>query len=142
MKKRKYRKLLNEKKGDGSDTLYPTIIRTIVYIVFFGLISFFVYKSAMGALVYEQAYAKDIGLLLDKARLGTTITYDVSKGIGIAKENEVLASNIVHVNSDEGYVDVRLSSHGGYRYYFFTNYDVESRIDETTKKLTLIINEK
>ena len=142
MKKRGHENFIDSKKGEGSDTLYPTIIRVIVYILFFSLISFFVFKSATGALVYEQAYAKDIALLLDKARPGTTITYDISKGIDIAGKNEVLIDNIVLINSDEGYVDVRLTSHGGYRYYFFSDYIAEKSFDPATNKLIITIKEK
>ncbi len=136
------RNVFKNKKGEGDEILYPLIIRIIAYIVFFSVISIFVYKSASGALVYEQSYAKDIALLLDKSKSGTTITYDISKGIEIGQKNGKLGQNIIDINSQEGYVDVRLSTRGGYRYYFFSNYNIEKIINEETKTLTLIVREK
>ncbi len=140
MKKR--RSLIVDKSGEIGDTMYPVIIRALVYLLFFSAILYFVYKSATGALVYEQAYAKEIGLMLDKARPGTTFSIDFEKALEVAEKNDALVERIVEINSELGYVKIRLANEGGYEFRFFNNYKIENEIDEENKRLIIRVVEE
>jgi len=126
-----------DKRAD--EILFPVIIRIVVYVVFFGLLLLFVYNSSTGAVVYEQAYAKQIGLMIDKAEPASQITIDFSDGIVVAKENKITSrENLVSVK--DNIVFVKLSNNGGYKFRYFSDYDVDSYFSDNN--LIININEK
>jgi hypothetical protein len=57
----------------------------VLNILFFALLLVFIIKSSNGALVYEQAYAKEIAIIIDKANPNTEVTMDIKKGIEFFK---------------------------------------------------------
>jgi hypothetical protein len=119
------------KKGD---TLVLESVIFIVLNIFFvmGLL-YFVSRSASGAVVYEEAYAKQIALLVDNARPGDTIVLNMENGVNVANENGRNRAEIAKKK-----IFVGLGSQGGYEIGYFTGYNISiiKNLDSDTK-LTL-----
>tara|TARA_Y100000310_G_scaffold333757_1_gene411950 strand:+ start:1067 stop:1513 length:447 start_codon:yes stop_codon:yes gene_type:complete len=132
---------LNNKKSES--LIYPTVIFIILNILFFSILLLFVFKSSSGALIYEQVYAKQIALMIDRAKPDMEISMDFSEGIKIAEKNKLSGERlkkIVEITSEENKVTVSLSHKGGYNFKYFSDYDVG--LDFKENKLILDIKEK
>ena len=120
------------------------VIEQVIFIalnlVFFGLLLFFVFRVGAGAVVLEQAYAKEIALLIDKAEPKATYILDLEKGVKIAEKRGYEVDKIVRVNMNRNEVIVQLDENGGYRYEYFTDYGVKVRMNGN--KLILNIDKK
>lgn len=117
------RGLLLNKKG-SEDILFPIVIRIILIGLFFGMFLLFVHYKSTGASVFEQAYSKQIALLIDSAKPSSTIVIDFKDGIAIAEKNKILKENTVVISNNQ--VIVKLYSRGGYAFKFFSDYEVHS----------------
>ena len=123
------------KKG-GQDVMYPIIIFVILNLIFFSILLLFVQKSSTGALVYEQAYAKQIALLIDRAEPSTRIVLDFKEGIEIAGKNNLASrENLVSKSNNE--VIVKLSEKGGYGFRYFSSHDFDFSFEEDNLVITV-----
>ena len=120
-------KIKFNKKADTS-ILEQVIFFTLNIAVFVILIAF-VIRSASGALVYEQAYSKQIALLLDQAKPGTTIVFDMRNGADIAKKAGKNIDQIVIIDKTTREVSVALTNKGGYKYKYYSNLELSTKID-------------
>lgn len=118
------------------DYLIPEMVIFIVLnLAFFVILSLFIIKSATGAIVYEQVYAKQIALLIDSAKPDMDITFDMSNAIEIARENkfnndktklsEDILKQIVKFDKSNNAIIVSLASGGGYSYKYFSADSIE-----------------
>jgi len=129
-----------DKRGEADSPIFGTVIFTILNLAFFILLLTFVWRSANGAAVYEEIYAKQIALAIDKAKPGTQIVINVDKGLQIADKNRQPRSEIFKIDSDKGQVAVSLSEgKGGYEMSYFNNYGI---ITEINNEGNLIITVK
>jgi hypothetical protein len=126
------------KNKRGVEFVFGEAIFIILNILFISLLIIFVYKSSTGQVVYEQAYAKQIALMIDSAKPGMVISYDISKGMGVAEKDKKI-SEVLKINSESNYVLVSLGK-GGYKQGFFTNYKISSRTEGS--KIILEFSEK
>lgn len=98
------------------------IARNIVFIVLtaavFGLLFMFVARAGSNVGFYEQAYAKQIALLIDSAKPGTNITMDVSKLVSLAKKNG-LKEKLIDIKPNTKEITVRVRDGKGYTYKHF-----------------------
>lgn len=111
------------KKNKRGEILFPTFIFIVLNLIFFLSLLVFVSKASTGTLVYEQAYAKEIALMLDNAKPGMQIKIDFENGLKVAEKNNYAAGKLVEIK--DNFVIVRLGSNGGYKFGFFTNYDAD-----------------
>ena len=133
---------LKDKKGE--EVLTPIIIFVILNLAFFSILFVFLAKSTTGALVYEEAYAKQIAMLIDAAEPepSTVIWINFQKGVEIAKDNNLNLDNLVYIDNDENQVIVNLGkTKGGYGVRFFSDYDI-SFYREGNKQYIVINKEK
>ncbi len=116
------RKWFFNKKGD---TLVLESVIFIVLNIFFvmGLL-YFVSRSASGAAVYEEAYAKQIALLVDNSKPGNTIVLNMENAVNVAGENGRNRADIVRIDDMKKQIFVGLGSQGGYQIGYFTGYNV------------------
>ena len=110
-----------------------TVIFIILNIAFIMILFTFVSRSGEGSLVYEQAYAKQIGLLLDGARPGTIIYMGVEKGVEIAKENGKNPEEIFRIGN--GTVNVDLAGRQGYNFNYFGNQKINAKLEGVFLKI-------
>lgn len=125
-----------DKKAEN--LIFPTVIFIILNAIFFGILLLFIFKSSGGALIYEQAYTKQIALLMDKAKPSTIIKLNMEKGKEIAEKNSIDEERIVEINHN--FVKVRLGNGGGYCFRYFSDYDINYYFDK--EFLIIVIDEK
>lgn len=111
------------KRGEEG-IIYPVVIFVILNLIFISSLLIFVDRSSRGTAIYEQAYAKQIVLLINGAQAGTEIILDFEKAIEIAEKNEIYSKKELVQNSNNE-ISVILSKKGGYSYKFFSNKNVE-----------------
>lgn len=131
------RSLLFNKKGE--DVVISPAVFLIINIIVFSALLGFIYRSSSGALIYEQVYAKEIGLLIDKAKPGTEIYFNFDKGFEIAKKTNFPISNVVIIDNEKNTVRVSLASGGGYSYKFFSKNNVDINFKEADNQILLVI---
>ena len=130
-------KLIFFKKNKRGDNPLPEQIMFIsLNIIFFGAMLAFIIKSGTGAYTYEEAYSKQIALLIDNAKQNTTIVLNINDGVNIAKKNGK-SIDIVKIDKENNEVQVSLDNRGGYKFKFFNDINVNTSIDGGN--LTLII---
>jgi len=105
--------------------LIENVVFIILNVLFLSILILFLMRQGSGAIVLEQAYSKQIAMIVDSARSGMVIEMDMEKGKKLAEDNGVDFSNSVRITGN--IVAVRLSSKGGYTYAFFNNVNVDSR---------------
>ena len=129
-----------DKRGEADSPIFGTVIFTILNLAFFILLLAFVWRSANGAAVYEEIYAKQIALAIDKSKPGTQIVINVDKGLQIADKNKQPRGEIFKIDSDKSRVIVSLSEgKGGYEMSYFNGYNV---ITEVNNEGNLIVTVK
>ena len=118
------KRLLNKK---GEEVLTPIIIFLVLNVLFFAILFAFSYKASTGALVYEQAYAKEIAMLIDSAEPSpsTVIRVNFEDGFRIAKSSSLNQESLLKIDDVTNQVIVNLGrSKGGYAVKYFSDYDV------------------
>jgi hypothetical protein len=133
------------KKNRKGTLLLENVIYIILNAVFLFALALFLIKQGSGAIVLEQAYSKEIALIVDSAQPVMLIKIDMDKGKKIAEENGINFNEIVKI--EENIVSVKLNNNGGYNYAFFNDVDVKAYPEvnaqnEYTGMYILTINEK
>jgi len=116
-----------------------SVIFIILNLVLAGAVVFFVRNSAGNAQVWEEVYAKQISSLINRASPGTTILLNVEEGAEIFAEKRfddklenVLdkpeLNELVQIDNEENSVLVKVGEKGGHKAYYFSNYYVESSL--------------
>ena len=116
------------KKGD---LLFPIIIFIVLNIMFFTTMMLFAQRSLSGAMIYEEAYAKQISLFLNRAEPGMQFSIDATDLVNNALENEISRdklTEIVNIDSEKGLVIVKTKHEGGFENHFFSNIKTTHRI--------------
>jgi len=129
------KRFLKNKKGEES-LIFSPIIFILINVLFFVMLLAFVFKSSSGALVYEQAYAKQIALLIDQAKPGMEIHIDFSEALKIAEDNKFFGE---YVKIEDNQVVVKLADKGGYSFKHISNYKINPYFDK--ELLIITINE-
>ena len=129
--------LIRDKKGAG--ILAGTIIFILLNLVFFAALFYFIGVKSTGAGLHEQVYAKQIALLIDGAKPGTSIEVDISKLYETAeKKNYLPEKSLVEINSATKEVTVRLTNTGkGYSFKHFNDAVIVWGEDSAAKKLNI-----
>jgi len=120
-------------------------LENIVYTVF--LVVFLVFGIALivwpsgGDSAYEQIYAKEIALVIDKAEPGMKIEKDIYDMYGLAKKNK-FNGKWVNIDNNKNSVKVMLDKGGGYEFPYFNDVDVVWKVDKEEKILKMRIIER
>jgi hypothetical protein len=114
-----------DKKG-SVDVTFPVVIFLVVNIAFALTLLAFVNKTLSGAAIYEEIYAKKVGLMIDEAIPTTKIILDVSKAIEIAKKNGIvdelkLKNELIQFDKENHLVVVKLGNIESYKFPYFSN---------------------
>ena len=119
-----------------ADILMENVIFFIIIAVFFAAMFIFVARAGSQVTINEQIYAKQIALVIDKAKPGTQINLDISKLYEIANKNK-FAGEIVKIDNENNKVQVRLVQGKGYEFEFFNNAEVVWELKKGEEKLFL-----
>ncbi len=127
----------------GQNLALPVVIFIILNIIFFSVMFLFVQRVSSSALIYEEIYAKKIGLLLNRAEPGMQFQIDVTDLIEIALKNEVDPKEInklIKIDSEKGIVIVKAKPEGGFNYPYFSIIEIDDTSDEATTRLNQIMD--
>jgi len=113
------------------------VIFIILNIIFFILLSVFIFNMSGNELVYEQTYSKQVALIVDSAKPNMSVSIDVTKINEIAKENEKNIEEVFFVDNENNKIIVSLNKKGGYEYRYFSDYNVS--LSNDGKYLNIII---
>lgn len=132
--------LIRDKRG--VNLVYGTVIFIILNLMFFIAMFLVVSRIENEAALYEQAYAKEIALLIDSAEPGTFISLNVDDFNEFIEKKLVSEGQIVLINRNK--VNIKLSNGAGYSFIYFSDYDVgySIRHDKDELYLDLLIKEK
>ena len=133
-------RLIRDKRG--VNLVYGTVIFIILNLMFFIAMFLVVSRIENEAALYEQAYAKEIALLIDSAEHGTFISLNVDDFNEFIEKKLVSEGQIVLINRNK--VNIKLSNGAGYSFIYFSDYDVgySIRHDKDELYLDLLIKEK
>ena len=92
---------LNRKKA--ASPVIENVIFIVLNIMFFAIMILFVVRSVSNAVVYEQAYAKQIALLIDYSKPKTDIKIDLSKAISyLSKQSgKRVSDGLINIHSND-----------------------------------------
>ncbi|HPJ86509.1 MAG TPA: hypothetical protein PLU55_00165 [Candidatus Pacearchaeota archaeon] len=105
--------------------LVENVVFLILNLLFLSILVLFLVKQGSGATVLEEAYSKQIAMVINSAKPGMVIRLDMDKGRKIAEEKGFDFGNSVIIENNVVYV--QLTPDGRYSYAFFNNVDVSSR---------------
>ena len=105
----------------------------------------FVQRVSSNALIYEEAYSKEIGLLLNRAEPGMEFEIDVTELVKNAIKNGIKEEDLnqlIKINTIEGIVFVKAKPEGGFNFPYFSNVTIETNgptLQKNDKEITKAI---
>jgi hypothetical protein len=129
----------------GQDLVLPIVIFLILNIAFFTLMLVFVQRVSSNAIVYEEIYAKKIGLILNRAEPGMSLQIDVTPIIKIALKNGIQTKDmqeVIKIDTEKGIVTVMARKEGGFSYPYFSKIKLDMGSLQATTRLGQINNEQ
>jgi len=124
-----------EKKAE---ILMPVVVFLVLTLLFFVPFIYAVATFSDSSVIYEQAYAKKIALLIDGAKPRMEFEVNFSKCIEIASDNKKI-DNLVWV--DDKRVFVALDYNKAYFYEFFSSNKVSIEEDFNKGVIKIIVKE-
>ena len=118
----------------GMWALQENAIFLILNAIFFTILLSFAIMNLNGEAVHEQAYAKQIALMLDNAQEGMTFSVDISELQTYAKKNN-FQGNIIDIDESKGMIKVKVSDGRAYNYFYFTNYKIQNSVRGSTLQI-------
>ena len=123
------------KKGN----LKEVVVYVLLALVMMSVMYISIVRIGEQSSFYEQLYSKKIALMIDKAKPGMEINYDVSDFYRRARG---FNGKIVEIDNEENNVVVRLTEGKGYGFDYFNNVDVVWSLDAEDRILKMEIVEK
>lgn len=109
------------------------ILLIIIWVIILGMA---LYRVQHNTALYEQLYAKEIALVIDRAEPGMEVQFDLTRAYNLATKNN-LKGEIMRIDPREHTIIVRLTDGKGYSYHFFNNAVISWNADKTTRKIFL-----
>lgn len=120
-----------KKNKRGIDVLSSTLVFLLLNVVFFAIMFGFVARAGSGATVVEQVYAKQIALIIDQAKPGTSINMNIEEIYELADKNKFSRQNIIKIDNEKNQVYVQVDEGKGYSYNFFSSGEVVWELKKT-----------
>lgn len=128
------------KKRGSVDLLSSVVIFILLNVLFFSVMFAFVYISGSKARIYEQAYSKQIALVIDESRPGTIVTVDLSKVYEVARKEKRFDKMII-LDAENNIIEVRLQNAGeGYKTKYFSSVNVKILENRYEEKLMVYVS--
>ena len=101
------------------EILIENVIFIILNLVFLSILILFLLKQGSGAIILEEAYAKQLALVVDSSRPGEIIEVNMENALEVANEEGFAFDKVVKFNNS--IVTVQVSERGGYSYHHFND---------------------
>ena len=128
-------------KGGSVNLVWILVIMLIANAVVFAVLTAFVMTKSSDSTIIEQAYAKQIGLLVNGAKPGTTVEVDILELYRAAEKNKFNFDSIVFINNVDKEVKVQLNDGKGYVYSYFNDVFIDWHLDEVNRNLVFEVRE-
>lgn len=115
--------------------LTENVIFLVLNLIVVTILLLFIYSRTGGVMLYEEAYAKNIALLIDSAKPGTEFYLNMEGAFEEAEDNSWDTKETVEINNEKNMVTVKLSEDSGYSYSFFNDVNVVSNFDAKKSSL-------
>ena len=107
----------------GVDLIYGTVIFIILNALFFATLFLFIQRAGENVIFTEQKYAKQIGLLVDRAKPGTIIKLNVEEFDKFIDKNKLNEAETISFQSNS--VVVKLGKGEGYKFNLVSNNPID-----------------
>lgn len=115
-------------------------MENLVYILFavvFLMMMFLgVVRAGSSSILYEQIYAKQIALVIDKAEPGIEVKLDIYDLYDSARKNK-FSGEVVKIDNGENKVSVKVVDGKGYDFYYFNDINIVWSLDKKNRELYL-----
>lgn len=112
---------MKNKRGEEIPLEY--VIFIVLNLVFFAALIVFVIRSASGAAVIEEVYAKQIALTLDSIKPNMNVTLDLKDLYDTAEKNDFPLDNIFSYNAYHHLITLKAASGGGYSFHYYSQFN-------------------
>ena len=110
--------------------LLETIVFLILNLAFCMILGFFAFNSGTQSFIYEQAYAKQIAILIDNAKPDMVVMVNIDELIPIAIKKNRPLNKIFIIDEKTNEVRVSLNPTGGYSYKYFSDNSVSLNVSD------------
>lgn len=131
--------IINKKATTRMPLLMQTTMFIILNLIFFVGMLYMVNDAGSRSFIFEQSYAKEIALIIDNAKPETVVLLDVSEMVAFANDKKIPLDNIFNVDNEKNLVRVGLSVQTGYSFKYFTDADVELKLEGNM--LSIVVKE-
>jgi len=111
--------------------LVENIVFIVLNILYLVILILFLLKQGSGAIILEDAYSKNIALLIDSAKPTMTIHLNLQDLKAVSDKNGIPFSDVLKINGN--YAIIKLSEKGGMKYHFFNYINVTVYPDKDPK---------
>lgn len=111
------------------------IIASVIFLIGVGLV---IVRYETHSAFYEQVYAKQLALIIDKAEAGMEIEIDITHFLNHATKNR-FDGTMVSIDNNENTVTVHLIEGGGYSHYYFNDVDVIWNVEKEERGMRLTL---
>lgn len=131
------------KKGE---LLVQNIIFILLNLMFLAIMVAFLIKQGSGAVFLEETYSKQIALMIDSAKPGSIIKFNMEKALKVSEREKFPFQDVVR--KDGNYVIVQLSEKSGKEYAFFNDLEInffpaqDNETSEYTGMYTITVDKK
>lgn len=122
--------MIKKKKRRG-ELLVENIIFIVLNLAFLSILVVFLMNQGSSGTLLEDAYSKNIALLIDSARPGSIMKINMNDGFEISKKEKFDFSQVVKIKDRR--VVVNLDGKEGKEYDFFTDYFARACPDTNEK---------
>ena len=125
-------------KRGNTEILLSNTVAIIFHVAFFILLVLVVSRFGSGVNLHEESYAKQIALLIDSAKSGSFIEFDLTNMFALAGDKDFKA--VVDINCERNEVFVKMSRNSGYAYQYFSELkDCDYIVDREAMKLRIAV---
>ncbi|MDP3026934.1 MAG: hypothetical protein Q8N63_04445 [Nanoarchaeota archaeon] len=107
-----------------ADILHEHVIFIVLNVVFFSIMLLFIYIQGSSVHLTEEETAKQIALLIDAVKPGTTIEINLKDLFAKAEKEGISKENSIKIDNDKNLVIVQGSKKSFYEYSYFNDINV------------------
>ena len=121
--------------------MFEYLIFMIIVIIFVCSMLLLFNRIENNSSYYERVYSKKIALLIDRSKPDTNIELDISNLMELASKSKIDLINIVKIDNTDKSVRIKLTNSKGYKFHYFSAYNILWDIKTDEKKLVLEVKE-
>jgi hypothetical protein len=102
-----------------ANILQENLVFSLLNFAFFAILIVFIYSRTGDPSILEEKYSKQIAMMIDAAKPGMLISFDMKEVLDASKKQNWERDKIVSFEGNS--IRVQLKKDGGYTYHFFND---------------------